>query len=68
MTKRVSDYLAMGVETIWILDPVHHKAWIAIREGFEPIESESLTVPLSPARIDLHEVFNKVDRLFSGRW
>jgi Uma2 family endonuclease len=68
MSNRVSDYIALGVENIWILDPVQHEAWTATREGFVPAQSGVLTIPASPARIDLNEVFNRLDQLFSGRW
>jgi hypothetical protein len=68
MSNRVADYVALGVENIWILDPVQHEAWTATREGFVPAQSRVLTVPSSPARIDLNKVFTRLDQLFSGRW
>ena len=68
LADRVRDYLAMGVENIWVLDPSEHKAWNATREGFLPVQSATLTIASTPVQIDLADLFNRLDSLTSGRW
>jgi Uma2 family endonuclease len=60
--NRIDDYLAFGVENIWILDPATRRAWTADHFGLHLAQSGELTVPDSPIRIVLNELFAELDR------
>jgi Uma2 family endonuclease len=59
---RIDDYLAFGVENIWILDPESRKAWIATRDGLHLVQTGELVVPETPIRVVLSELFAELDR------
>lgn len=59
---RIDDYLAFGVENIWIVDPETRRAWTADASGLHLVQSGELTVPDTPIRVVLSEVFAELDR------
>jgi len=59
---KIDDYVAFGVENIWIIDPATRSAMTADRFGLHPVESGELTVPETPIRVDLKELFAELDR------
>jgi Uma2 family endonuclease len=63
MQEKVDDYVAFGVENIWILDPETRRAWTADREGFHLAHNGELAVPGTPIRVVLSELFAELDRL-----
>lgn len=71
MRDRVSDYLLMGVENIWLLDPIDRKAWtvegIAGRFSFENLSSAAFAVSGTPIRIPLADIYQELDDLAAGR-
>jgi Uma2 family endonuclease len=58
---RIDDYVAFGVENIWILDPARRKAWIG--PGLNPVSTGELTVPGTPIRVVLSELFAELDQV-----
>jgi len=67
MQERVQDYLAMGVENIWLLDPVRRQAWVATANGnHEPADGE-FAVPGTPIRIPLADIYQELDDMAAGR-
>jgi Uma2 family endonuclease len=62
MTERTGEYLDFGVENIWILDPVHRQAYRVTRAGFELSPSGEITVPGTPIRVVLSDLFTELDR------
>jgi Uma2 family endonuclease len=62
---RVDDYLAMGVEHIWLIDPVSREAWIATPAGYDPLLTGEFTVPGTPIRISLAETFATLDKMMT---
>ncbi len=58
---RIDDYLAFGVENIWILDPQRRSAWTATRDGLQLVQNGELTVPDTPIRVVLSELFAELD-------
>ena len=58
---RVDDYFAMGVEHIWLIDPITREAWIANPTGYDKLTAGEFTVPGTPIRISLAEVFAELD-------
>jgi len=63
----VNDYLNMGVENIWILDPVQRFAWTATAEGFEPLSSGEFSVAGTDIRIALADIYEQLDEMAAGR-
>jgi Uma2 family endonuclease len=61
MRERGDDYLNFGVQHIWILDPGTRRAYICNRTGFQEPESGILTVPGTPIRLVLNELFKQIE-------
>ncbi len=59
---KLDDYVAFGVENIWVIDPATRSAMTADRFGLHPVESGELTVPETPIRVDLGALFAELDR------
>jgi Uma2 family endonuclease len=59
---RIDDYLAFGVENIWIIDPERKAAYTATASGLHPVRSNELTVPETPIRVVLSDLFAELDR------
>jgi len=66
MQQRVDDYLAMGVQHIWLIDPLLRLAYRASASGFERADHE-LHIPNMAVRVDLNSVFTRLDDLLAGR-
>ena len=61
MQERVDDYHAFGVQNVWILDPVKHRAYVCAGGDFREPADGKLEVVSSPIRISLHELFAELD-------
>lgn len=59
---RIEDYVRFGVEHIWIFDPERRAAFTASEGGLHPVRSDELTVPGTPIRVVLSELFAELDR------
>jgi Uma2 family endonuclease len=59
---RIDDYLAFGVEHIWVLDPERREAHIATAAGLRKVQTGELTIPETPIRVVLSELFAELDR------
>jgi Uma2 family endonuclease len=59
---RIEDYLVFGVEHIWIIDPERREAYTATTGGLHPVRTNELTVPETPIRVVLSELFAELDR------
>jgi Uma2 family endonuclease len=55
----VDDYLSMGVEHVWLLDPLQREAFRCTANGFE--KSGDLKIPGSPIHLSLTEIFSALD-------
>ncbi len=62
MRERVDDYLNFGVQHVWILDPATRRAYVCSRTGFQEPESGVLTVPGTPIRLVLSELFKQIEQ------
>ena len=60
--ERIEDYLAFGVENIWIIDPESRTAYTATAGGLHPVRTNELVVPETPIRVVLSELFAELDR------
>jgi len=63
MQERVDDYTRMGVEHIWLIDPISRHAYVATTEGFQQPSSGEFSVAGTPIRISLAEVFAELDEM-----
>jgi len=59
---KIDDYVAFGIENIWIIDPATRSAMTADRFGLHPVESGELAVAGTPIRVVLAELFAELDR------
>ena len=61
-TRALADYFLMGVPNIWLVDPIRRVAYIYGAAGLQPAASLVLTIPGTPIRLDLNDIFLKLDR------
>lgn len=55
------DYLQMGVENIWLIDPLRRAAFTFDAQGLHEADPANLTVAGTPIRVDLTEAFAELD-------
>ena len=67
MQERVDDYLAMGVCTVWIVDPRRRKTFRQMVLGLSLRPVEELTVPGTEIVVAKGEVFAELDELKSAQ-
>lgn len=60
MRERVDDYLNFQVRHVWILDPAAKRAYICTRTAFQEPNNGQLTVPGTPIRLLLDELFQQI--------
>jgi Uma2 family endonuclease len=63
MQERIDDYAEMGVEHIWLIDPISRHAWIATPDGSHTRVEAEFAVPGTPIRIVLAELFSEFDEM-----
>jgi Uma2 family endonuclease len=61
LEDRVDDYIAFGVENIWVLDPVKRRAFVCTKGSFKEPADGVLVVPDSPIQIPLKDLFADLD-------
>ena len=57
----LADYLAMGVENIWLIDPIRRSAHTFDTTGLHHADASHLTVPNTAIELDLTEPFAALD-------
>jgi Uma2 family endonuclease len=60
MQEKVAQYSRFGIENIWIIDPEPRIAYRYTVAGLEEVHSGELTVPETPIRVVLSEMFNGI--------
>ena len=65
MQERIDDYLRMGVEHVWLIDPITRDAWIATADHSHTHVDSEFTVPGTPIRLGLAELFAELDDLLT---
>jgi len=59
---RLQEFLSMGVEHVWLLDPIDRVAYtLTAAAGLLPFDGPRLTVPNTPIYLDLSEIFSALD-------
>jgi Uma2 family endonuclease len=59
--EKVDDYLQMGVEMVWVVDPRRRKAFQTDGQSLQPVAE--LTVPGTAIQVEVNEVFAELDEL-----
>jgi Uma2 family endonuclease len=60
---KAAEYLAFGIEHVWVIDPSARVGYRAASDGLELARSGELAIPESPIRIVLAELFAELDRI-----
>ena len=58
-----AEYLAFGIEHVWVIDPAARVGYRGIASGLELVRSGELTIPETPIRIVLADLFAELDRV-----
>jgi Uma2 family endonuclease len=58
----LGDYLEMGVQNLWLIDPIRRIAYTFDAAGLRIADTTSLTVPNTPIHLDLTAFFAKLDK------
>jgi Uma2 family endonuclease len=67
MQERTDDYLAMGVQQIWVLDPVRREAFIPDSNGALQPAPDTLNVAGTSIQLSWTEILREYDDLAAGR-
>jgi Uma2 family endonuclease len=59
--ETLADYLTMGVENIWLIDPIYRAAFTFDAAGLHKADPTSLRVPKTPIHLDLTSAFAALD-------
>jgi Uma2 family endonuclease len=62
-STKAAEYLAFGIEHVWVIDPYARVAYRGTAQGLELVRSGELSVPDSPIRIVLEDLFAELDRV-----
>jgi Uma2 family endonuclease len=60
---KVTEYLAFGIEQVWVIDPYARVAYRGTADGLELARSGELTFSGSSIRVVLAELFAELDRV-----
>jgi len=60
---KVAEYLAFGIENVWVIDPNARVGYRGTKTGLELARSGELAVPLMPIQITLADLFAELDRV-----
>jgi len=67
MQERIDDYLGMGVENVWLIDPLRRRAWVATTAGIHKLADPEFAVAGTSIRIPLADIYTELDELAAGR-
>jgi hypothetical protein len=59
----VEEYLAFGIEHVWVIDPYARVGYHGTTKGLELARSGELTIAETPIRIVLADLFAELDRV-----
>ena len=60
---KTAEYLAFGIEHVWVVDPNARVAYRGTADGLELARSGELAIPETPIRIVLADLFAELDRV-----
>jgi Uma2 family endonuclease len=59
---KLDDFWRFGVVHIWVIDPATRRVWAVDGAGLHLVQTGALTVPGTPIRVLLSEMFDELDR------
>ena len=59
--RRLEDFLGMGVQNVWLLDPIERVAYTLTAEGLRLVDGARIGIADSPIYLDLPEIFAALD-------
>jgi Uma2 family endonuclease len=62
MQEKAAEYRLFGIENIWIIDPEPRIAYRYAEAALEEVQTGELSVPATPIRVVLSEMFAELDR------
>ncbi len=62
MQAKAAEYRRFGVENVWIIDPETRIAYRYTAAGLEEVQTGELSVPGTPIRVVLSDLFAELDR------
>jgi Uma2 family endonuclease len=62
-TIKAAEYLAFGIEHVWVIDPYARVAYRGTPKGLELVRDGELSVPRTPIRVSAQELFAELDRV-----
>jgi Uma2 family endonuclease len=62
MREKASEYRTFGIDNIWVIDPEPRLAYRYTSAGLEEVHTGELTVPETPIRLVLSELFAELVR------
>jgi Uma2 family endonuclease len=60
---KAAEYFAFGIEHVWVIDPNARVGYRGTANGLELARSGNLSIPDTPIRIELAELFAELDRV-----
>jgi Uma2 family endonuclease len=60
---KVAEYLAFGIQHVWVIDPYARVGYRGNSDGLELARSGELTIPETPIRIVLADLFAELDQV-----
>jgi Uma2 family endonuclease len=60
---KAAEYLAFGIEHVWVIDPYARVAYRGMPNGLELVRSGELSIPGTPIRLSAQELFAELDRV-----
>jgi len=62
MRAKAAEYRGFGIDNIWVIDPEPRVTYRYTSAGLEEVHAGELTVPETPIRVVLSELFAELDR------
>jgi Uma2 family endonuclease len=60
---KLAEYLAFGIQHVWVIDPYARVGYRGTSDGLELARSGELTIPETPVRIVLADLFAELDQV-----
>jgi Uma2 family endonuclease len=60
---KATEYLGFGIEHVWVIDPAARVSYRGTAEGLALVRTGELTIPESPIRVVLADLFAELDRV-----
>jgi Uma2 family endonuclease len=62
-TDKAAEYLAFGIQNVWVIDPYARVGYRASTSGLELARFGELAIPETPIRVVLADLFAELDRV-----